>query len=333
MKLSDLGEHGLIELFKSEFGISECTGVLASIGDDCAVIRLGGDECLLVSTDTVIQKTHIPREMTPEQIGRYAVNVALSDIAAMGGRPIGLVFSIALPPGLDDDFARRLARGMAQAATEHETCIVGGDTQGASEIAITGTALGRAREEKILYRRGAAVGDFICTTGELGSAAAGFYCLINNLDSYPNFIRMALEPRARLLEGKILSGYASSCMDISDGLALSIHELAKQSKAGFRIYEEKIPINHGLKKIGGAFGVSTKDMVFYKGGDYELLFTLAPEKYEKVHNLLINMGSCATVIGEITDGGNIIVDKDGGESELENRGWDAFSGDIFLSSL
>jgi thiamine-monophosphate kinase len=121
MRLSALGEHGLIELFKREFGMSDCKDVVASIGDDCAVIGLGGGECLLVSTDTVLQKTHLPREMTPEQIGGYAVNVVLSDIAAMGGLPMGLVFSIALPSDLDEVFARKLARGMESAATEHET--------------------------------------------------------------------------------------------------------------------------------------------------------------------------------------------------------------------
>jgi thiamine-monophosphate kinase len=333
MKLSALGEHGLIELFKKEFRKRDCKDLLASIGDDCAVIGFGSGECLLVSTDTVLQKTHIPREMTPEQIGGYAVNVVLSDIAAMGGRPMGLVFSIALPSDLDEDFARKLARGMEFAAEEHETCIVGGDTQKASEIAITGTALGRVKEEKLLLRNGASLGDLICTTGELGSAAAGFYCLIKKIDSHPKFIKKALEPKARLPEGKILSEYASSCMDISDGLALTIHQITGQSKVGSRTYEENIPINHGLKEIGELSGVSTRQLVFYKGGDFELLFTITPEKFEKVQDLLKDIGSEATIIGEITDSGNIVVDKNGGESVLENRGWQAFSGDIFLSSL
>ncbi len=189
------------------------------------------------------------------------------------------------------------------------------------------------KEEKLLLRSGASVGDLICVTGELGTAAAGFYCLINKIEDHPNFIKKALEPRALLREGKILSKYASSCMDISDGLAFSIHEITIQSKAGSKIFEEKIPLNPGVKEVGERSGISTREVVLYKGGDYELLFTVAPEKFEKLSGLLKEIGSEATVIGEITDSGNIIVDKSGGESALENRGWKAFSGDIFLSSL
>jgi thiamine-monophosphate kinase len=189
------------------------------------------------------------------------------------------------------------------------------------------------KEERLLLRSGATMGDLICTTGELGTAAAGFYCLINKIEDHPNFVKRALEPRARLREGKILSEYASSCMDISDGLAFSIHEITRQSKAGSKIFEKKIPLNQGMKEVGERSGVSTRELVLYKGGDYELLFTVAPEKFEKLQDLLKEIGSEATVIGEITKSGNIIVDKSGGERALENRGWEAFSRDIFLSSL
>jgi len=333
MKLADLGEQGIIELFKREFEKLQHRDILKSIGDDCAVFRLGGGDCLVVSTDTVLQKTHIPREMTAEQIGIYAVNVVLSDIAAMGAEPMGLVFSTALPPGLDAGFAKQLARGMAQAAAEHGTCIVGGDTQEAGEIAITGTAFGRVGEENLLLRSGARFGDLICTTGEIGSAAAGFCCLTNKIDGYPGFIKRALEPRARLREGQILSKNASACMDISDGLALSVHEIVEQSGVGARIFEEKIPASPELRAVARLTGVSQREMTLYKGGDFELLFTVAPDRFESIRTALEEIGSSAAAIGEITGSGNILVDKSGGESELESRGWQAFKRDTFLSSL
>ena len=325
MKLADLGEQGIIELFKKEFETLKHGNILKSIGDDCAVIRLDDGTCLLVSTDTILQKTHIPREMTPEQIGGYAVNVVLSDIAAMGGEPLGLVFSTALPPDMDSEFAKRLAKGMAQAAVEKGTCIIGGDTQEAEEIALTGTAFGRVREENLLLRSGAGVGDLICTTGELGSAAAGFYCLTNTVSSHPEFVKKALEPQARLREGKILSKYASACMDISDGLALSIHEITGQSNVGARIFEDQIPVNLVIKEIEHITGVSQREMTLYKGGDFELLFTVAPDRLAGVKKAFDETCAAVSVIGEITEKNILLIDENGCENALEKRGWQTFS--------
>ncbi|MFQ5801227.1 MAG: thiamine-phosphate kinase [Candidatus Hydrothermarchaeales archaeon] len=330
MKLSSLGEHKIVEMFEKHFGRRKCKDVLVSIGDDCAVLRLGDGECLLISTDTILQETHIPKEMTPAQIGGYAVNVVLSDIAAMGGSPIGMVFSIALPPGLDEDFVDRLAGGVESAAEEHGTCIVGGDTQEAREITITGTAFGRVKEKNILLRSGARVSDLICVTGDIGSAAAGFYCLTQGLPCKKRFIERALGPKARLEEGKIISKCASSCVDISDGLAWSIHEIARLSNVGSLIYEEKIPVDSELGGVSRLSGVSQREMVFYKGGDFELLFTVPPEKYEGLEEELKKLGSKMVVIGQITRGGNKVVDKNGKKLELEKRGWEAFTKDIFL---
>lgn len=325
MKLSSLGERKIVEMFERQFGKRKCKDVLVSIGDDCAVLRLGDGECLLISTDTILQGTHIPKEMAPAQIGVYVVNVILSDIAAMGGFPIGMVFSIALPSELDEGFIQELAKGMESAAQEHETCIVGGDTQEAREITITGTAFGRVKEKNLILRSGAKVGDVICVTGVIGSAAAGFYCLTQGLPCKKRFIERALGPTARLREGKIISKYASSCIDISDGLAWSVYEITRQSNVGSLIYEEKIPVNPGLEEVVRLSGVSKREMVFYKGGDFELLFTVGPERYRSLEKELKKLGSEVTVIGEITKKGNEVVDKKGKKWELEKRGWEAFS--------
>jgi thiamine-monophosphate kinase len=331
MKLSTLGERKIIELFAKHFDKRVCSNVALAIGDDCAVLKLGDDRCLLVSTDTVLEATHIPKEMTPEQIGKYAVNVVLSDIAAMGGSPLGLVFSITLPPDLDEEFIHKLGYGLESAAKEHNTCIVGGDTQKAEEIAITGTGLGTVSEKKVLLRSGAKVGDSICVTGNIGSAAAGFYCLTRDLACPERFIKKALEPKARLEAGGTIAGLASSCIDISDGLALSIHEITSQSKVGSLIYEDGIPIDKGLMGVEKMSGVSAREMVFYKGGDFELLFTIDKENYKEVEEQLKKLSTKVAKIGEITVKGNKVIDKAGETRELEMRGWDAFKEDIFLT--
>jgi thiamine-monophosphate kinase len=303
---------------------------LSSLGEDCAVIRINADELLLVSTDTVLEKTHIPREMEPEQIGIYSVNVVLSDIAAMGGSPIGMVFSIALPPNLDKVFLKKLAEGMQKAAIENKTCIVGGDTQEASQITITGTAFGRVKEKGLLLRSGANLGDLICVSGLIGSAAGGFYSLVKGLEGFDRLIKHAFEPRARLKEGQIISACASSCIDISDGLALSIHDLTKQSGVGFRIFFDKIPFDPLIVEVSKLTGVSKSDIILYKGGDFELLFTMTPDKFHSLKEKFEKEGSSLTVIGEIIKKGNILIDENEVELKLERKGWRAFKKDIFF---
>ncbi|MEE9564335.1 MAG: thiamine-phosphate kinase, partial [Candidatus Hydrothermarchaeaceae archaeon] len=274
MKLKELGERKIIEIFTRNF--DRCDNAAVGIGDDAAVFTLDSENYLVISTDLITQKTHIPREMIPLQIGRYAVNVNLSDIASMGAKPLGLVFSFGLPCDIDEKFIEELSEGINEACREHGTCVLGGDTKEHGEIIIAGTAIGRVKKDRLLTRAGAKVGDIIGVTGKIGSAAAGFHCLTRNIADSEKFIKAALEPNARVKEGEILSEYATACMDISDGLAFSLHEIAKESKKGFKVYEERIPVDEGLSRVSELSGVPVREMVFHKGGDFELLFT-APE--------------------------------------------------------
>jgi thiamine-monophosphate kinase len=316
MNLKELGERKIIEIFAKNF--DRCETEVVGIGDDAAVFAIDNESYLVISTDIITQKRHMPREMTPRQIGRYAVNVNLSDIASMGAKPLGILFSFGLPGDLDDGFVEEISKGINSACKEHGTCVLGGDTKEHAEIVIAGTALGKVKKDRVLTRAGARAGDIIGVTGNIGSAAAGFYCLINNTDDSDKFIKAALEPTARVKEGEILSKYASACMDISDGLAFSLHEIAKASKNGFRIFHEKIPIEDGLKRVSELSGVPAKDIIFHKGGDFELLFTASKDNFEVLEKE-INI----TAIGEVT-GKREVMQKDGKEIELEPRGYDSF---------
>ncbi|MBU2559689.1 thiamine-phosphate kinase [archaeon] len=317
MKLSQLGERRIIEIFARNF--DRCGSEIVGIGDDAAVFAIDGENYLVVSTDLITQKGHMPREMTPRQIGKYAVNVNLSDIASMGAKPLGLLFSFGLPSDLSDEFVEEISKGVNETCKEHGTCVLGGDTKKHSEIVISGTALGKVKKDAFLTRAGAQAGDIIGVTGKIGSAAAGFYCLINNIEGGEKFIKAALEPTARIREGQVLAKYASSCMDISDGLAWSLHEIAKASGRGFRVIYEKIPVESGIEQVAERSGVSPEEIIFHKGGDFELLFTASKEKFETIEK---EIGVKA--IGEIIEKGTII-EKDGKESILEPRGHDSFS--------
>ena len=172
MNLKELGERKIIEIFARNF--RACDNEVVGIGDDAAVFEIDSDNYLVASTDVIIQSTHIPREMTPEQIGKYAVNVNLSDIASMGAKPLGLLLSFGLPETLDENFIEELSKGVNSACHDHGTCVLGGDTKRHSEIVISGTALGKVNKGLVLTRAGAKEGDIIGITGRIGSAAAGF---------------------------------------------------------------------------------------------------------------------------------------------------------------
>jgi len=321
MNLSQLGERKIIRIFEREFGKSKCRNAIVGIGDDACVVKFGS-KLIAISTDAIYQKTHIPREMTPRQIGKFAVNVNLSDIAAMGAAPLGLVFSFALPSSLDENFVGELSKGINEACREHKTCVLGGDTKEHSEIVIAGTAFGSI-ENKILKRSAAKVGDLICITGSIGSAAAGFYCLTKNLKigARKKLVKAALEPKARVREGILLGKHANACIDVSDGLAFSLHEIAKASKAGFLVYEEKIPVDKNVRKVAKLSGVPLREIVFHKGGEYELLFAISPKKFERMKE---EIGSDVAVIGEIKKRGKKILNVSGEREELESRGYEAF---------
>ncbi len=323
MRLSELGERSTIELFALVLGSCEMAEV--GIGDDAAVLRMG-DALIVVSCDMVREKTHLPREMTPEQAGSYAVNVNLSDLAAMGARPEALLFSFGLPADKDEEYVRRLATGIKRACDAHGVCVAGGDTKEHSEVVISGFALGIA-ERGYLTRSGARPGDVLCITGSVGSAAAGFYCLTRGIEhpDRENFLRAALEPQARVREGLLLAGRASACIDVSDGLAWSLHELARRSGAGFEVYEELLPCPEGVKEVAALAGVPEEEVVFHKGGDFELLFAadreVLPELIEEFKRRKLMP---VTQIGRIVERGSWLVTEKGERRELPARGYDAF---------
>ncbi len=326
MKLSQLGERNIIEVFAEIFG--DCAAVEVGIGDDAAVIR-AGEALIVVSTDIIRETTHIPREMTPEQAGSYAVNVNLSDLAAMGAKPLAMLFSFGLPGDRDESYVRRLARGIKHACDAHEVCVIGGDTKEHSEVVISGFALGVARAGGYLTRRGAKAGDLLCVTGSIGAAAAGFYCLTRDIE-HPNredFLRAALEPRARVKEGLVLAGRASACIDVSDGLAWSLHELARKSGVGFEVYEERLPCPEGVKEVAALAGVDEREVVFHKGGDFELLFTVSEEMLPELQEEFKKRSLApVTQIGRIIEKGSWLITGEGKRVKLPARGYEAFKG-------
>ncbi|MBA7502257.1 Thiamine-monophosphate kinase [subsurface metagenome] len=326
MKLSDVGERTLVELARKI--CKRGARVRVGIGDDAAALDLDSRNCAVVTTDMLVASRHFPPGTSPEQMGRRAVVVNLSDLAAMGAKPLGLIFSVGLPKRLKVKFVERLVRGMDVAAREHGTYVIGGDLSESKEVVISGAAFGIARKRELLTRSGAKVGDLIAVTGRLGAAAAGLKLLLKRLPvkSYRALVRAQLEPRARVREGRALarSGFVTSAIDVTDGLAANLWQLAKESKVKIVIDRDSVPEHPLVRKFAVEHGFNVDNLVLLGGEDFELLFTVRPRGWEKVRLALKRMGTTATMIGCVARGKGVFIQAKGKTRALPDRGYEHF---------
>lgn len=323
MKLTDLGEREIIKRIAPLLSTAENT---LEIGDDCAVIDLGKN-LLLITTDMVNAETHLPEEITPWQIGWFSIAVNLSDIAAKGGTPYGLVLALGLPRSLDEDFIKELVEGANSCATTYDTAIVGGDTKETRFITITGTAVGIVPKGEFMSRVGAKVGDLVAVTGNLGKAAAGYYALKHDIKGKKELAQGLMEPTPRLPEGRVLAstGAVTSCMDISDGLSSSLYQLQEANNVGFEIDFSNIPISEEISELRSHVDVDVPDFALHFGGDYELLLTLTPSRFKDAQDVLEKSGGSLTCIGRVIDGEKIYLTSQEGKQILPNKGYEHFT--------
>jgi thiamine-monophosphate kinase len=325
MKLSDVGERALVELARKVF--KRGANVRIGIGDDAAAIDIDG-MCLIATTDMLIAGSHFPPGTTPEQMGRKAVIVNLSDLAAMGAEPLGLIFSVALPRELDVEFVERLVKRMNIVAREYGTYVVGGDLEESDEIIISGAAFGLAHRKRLLRRSGARNGDFVAVTGKLGAASAGLKILLEKLpaEDYQALVKAQLEPSARLKEGIRLarSGAVTAAIDVTDGLAANLWQLAKESKAKIVIDRDRVPEHPLVRKFSAQHGFNVDDFVLFGGEDFELLFTVRPRGWAKVRRALKRVGTTVTAIGRVHEGSGVFVRVEKKILPLPDRGYEHF---------
>jgi thiamine-monophosphate kinase len=302
-KVYSIGERALIsrlsEIFEASKGRESLRkGILIGAGsDDCAVLDLDGEDCLVVTTDMLHRTTDFPVEMTPWQMGWMSAAVNLSDIAAMGAEPAGLLMAIGMPADTEIAFVEELAKGVQACAEFCGTAIIGGDLDTHAELTVVGTALGRVKKSQLLLRRGARPGDLVCVTGHTGSAGAALEAVQSKKPVSEIVLKALFEPVPRTKEAQILaeSGAVTSMMDTSDGLAMSLYDLARESHVGFTIRESALPILKEVREFVSSHEELT-GLSLYTGGDFELLMTIDPQQMKKVQNIC-NL----TVIGECTE--------------------------------
>ena len=317
MKIRQLGERALIRRIAGL--LSGGGNIVVGAGeDDCAVLDTGGDDYLLVTTDMLHRKTDFPPQMTGRQIGWMSAAVNLSDLASKGARPAGIVMAMGIPPDTEVEFIEEIVKGMDGCASKYGTQIIGGDTDAHDELTMVGTALGMVKKERLIRRSGAEPGDLVCVTGHLGTAGAALMALETKKKVSDTVMNALFEPLPGIYEGMALAASLSvtSMMDISDGLALSLHDMSMAGGVGFRIFENRLPVLPDVKML--LKGDELLETVVFTGGDFGLLFTVSPENLDRARK------ACPfTVIGEVIEKG-VFIERASFREELKARGYEHF---------
>ncbi|GAM11812.1 thiamine-monophosphate kinase [Geobacter sp. OR-1] len=306
MNIASLGEFGLIGRIAERAAARD--GVRCGIGDDAAALEPSPGRVQLVTSDMLLEGIHFDLSFTtPEQLGRKSLAVNLSDMAAMGGKSRWFLLSLGLPAASDVEFLDRFVSGMLAMADRHGVALVGGDTcSSRSGLVISITLMGEQLAEKVVYRNGAKPGDLICVTGSLGDSALGLEELRRGVRE-GGAVSRHLDPVPRCSEGLLLAeaGIPSAMIDVSDGLLADLGHILECSGGGARVEIDRLPLSgyfrdHAPKLCNDPFSLALAG-----GEDYELLFTLAPDRWHDAENLFSSMESRATVIGEINADGGI----------------------------
>jgi len=288
-----ISEFSLIDkFFKQKKHLNEHTHL--GIGDDCALLSIPTGYELAITTDTMVENVHFFADADPAQLGHKLLAVNLSDLAAMGAKPISVTLALTLPR-VDENWLRQFSNGFLELATQFSVDLIGGDTtQGA--LTLTVQAMGIVPKRQALKRSTAQIGDAIFMTGNLGDAGLGLK--IKQGYRYQD-AQAALErfhtPMPQIDTGLALRGVASACIDISDGLLSDLGHILKQSGVGAYIEWEKLPLSSSVK----AYIAQTGDtlMPLISGDDYELCFTVPKQIAHCVPDNCTQIGTIEAQLG------------------------------------
>ncbi len=321
MRLRSLHERELVAAIRRDFQRTG-RGIRLGIGDDAAVVRPGRADFLL-TTDLLIEDVHFTTAIQPPFfLGRKSLNVNVSDIAAMGGRPRYALLGLGLKPGLSREWVEGFFAGLKAAAGDADVALIGGDISGSKKICISVTLVGEANRS--VPRGGARPGDLIFVSGSLGQAAAGLRLLEKGLrlgvdPRADGLLRAFLDPVPRVRLGRELArgGLATAMIDMSDGLSVDLRHLCEESRCGADVDLQALPISPELR----LFERRPENRALHGGEDYQLLFAVPPRRLAKISGLRKRHG--LSQIGEFRKGkGIIVLDGRGRRRPLESRGFE-----------
>lgn len=331
-----MNERQIIEYFTALAGPADGR-LLQGIGDDCAVVDKDGCRVWLLTMDTLIEGVHFDCAFhPPEKLGRKAVSVNVSDVGAMGGRPVFVLLSAGMPPGFDESWFRAFAQGLTAACREYGCWLIGGDTVASPQgLNFCLTVIGEAEANQVVRRSGARPGDDLWVSGPLGYAAAGLELLQRGLAPdeavFAPFREKHLNPTARVELGCRLaeSGLAHAMMDLSDGLATDLAHLCKRSGVGARLWVHDLPGVSALAEAAALVGADAERWAIGGGEDYELLFAAPVEARDQVRAIGAQCGLPLSLVGTVIAGEGVSLIRprpDGGVEEIAvaYQGFDHF---------
>ena len=350
--VSEVGEFGLIDRLHTQLGeVADARDLVVGIGDDAAVYRVGGAgsdgarRVHVVTTDALVEGVHFDRTYVPlRALGWKAVAVNVSDVCAMNAEPRFATIALGLPNNLSVEGAEALYQGVAEACGRYGLAVVGGDTTASARLTITVTVIGEAEEAAVVTRAGAAPGDLLCVTGDLGSAAAGLQVLLAgkeamngeggvaggdgaadgpprpDLTEFAYVVERQLMPQARLDRVRQWAEAGvrpTSLIDVSDGLASEAHHLSQAGTVGAVIDGGLLPIHVQTALAAQRFDARAEAYALYGGEDYELLFTLPEAEAPKLDP------ATYAVVGQIVgpDEGVVLRLPDGNRVPLVSGGY------------
>ncbi|MGD1846389.1 MAG: thiamine-phosphate kinase [Salibacteraceae bacterium] len=336
-ELEEFGEFGLIQHLTQNIQLRQ-PSTKKGVGDDAAVLDYEGLQTV-VTTDMLVEKVHFDLMYAPlKHLGYKAIAVNLSDIYAMNATPSQVTVSLAISNRFSVEALEELYSGMLKACEIYGVDLVGGDTTTSpSGMVISVTAMGTANPEELVYRHTARSGDLLCVSGDLGAAYLGLQILERekqifrenssvqpDLEGKDYLLERQLKPEARrevIAELKNAGIKPTAMIDISDGLASEAIHLARNSKLGVNIFEDKIPIDPLAVNQSEEFGMDPTVVALNGGEDYELLFTVAQSDFEQLKSL-----PHISIIGHMKgeDEGYHIIGNNGSQITLQAQGWDAF---------
>jgi thiamine-monophosphate kinase len=332
--VSGLGERDLVERIRRRLPAPP-PELVVGIGDDAAVAAADRGSLVVLTTDAVVEGVHFDRRFSaPSDIGYKALAVNVSDVAAMGGAPRLALLSLILPPALPIDVVDGVVDGLLEAAAEARVALAGGNiTRSPGPLAVDVTVVGAVKPRRILTRGGGRAGDQLYVSGTIGAAAAGLAWLtehaarseeasgrqIPNDDELTECVRRHRRPEPRTRLGSLLgrTRAASACMDLSDGLADAVSQVARASGTGARIDGARVPLHPGAARWFSSRGQDPLEASLAGGDDYELLFAVPGRARGRLRLVgRQSRGVTLTHIGELTADGAIVIERDGATRPL-----------------
>jgi thiamine-monophosphate kinase len=324
LKLSEIGEFGFIERFAHRFE-DLIKPPAMGIGDDCAILPADEFSDFVITTDMLVEDVHFVRsKISPFNLGHKALAVNLSDVAAMGAKPIGSFLSIAIPSNIEVEYLDELMEGYHQLSERYKLPLMGGDTTRSPEkLVINISVIGRIGKNKSRLRSMAASGDIIAVTGFLGDSATGLKIILeNHKQSYLTdyFVGCHNRPNAAVDEGQWLAEQPGvhAMMDISDGIASDLNHILKASKKAGVIDIDKLPLSKQLVEYAEIKGLNTTRLATTGGEDYHLLVTIEVSKFEAISSAFMQkFEKPLYAVGRIEEGKPIITYFDKGNLQPE----------------